>query len=745
MAAGLEARARGGHQWQFSRFGGFDQVRLESGDDLLHLDELDQKLWGALACPTDGILFDRKTLDLLDTDKDGRIRVPEVLAAVRWACACLKDPGDLLKESDTLPLDAIDDSHPEGALLLSTARRILSDMGKEGATEITVADMADAAHRFAQGRFNGDGIVPPDSAAEPDLQQAIADVIACVEAETDRSGKPGVSLKTADQFFAAARACIEWWQAGDADAAVLPLGEATFAAAQAVQAVAAKVDDYFARCRLAAFDPRAGAALNREEEDFLAIAAQDLTISSAEVAGLPLARVEGARPLPLKEGVNPAWADALARLAEDAVVPLLGPKSALTEADWHELRGRLAAFEQWHSARAGALVEPLGRARVQELLASSIEDRIRALAAEDEKLARQADAVGTVERLILYHRHLHRLLTNFVNFRDFYSRTRPAVFQVGTLYLDQRSCDLCLSVADAAKHAALAGMAGTYLAYCDCVRKGTGEAMQIVAAFTNGDSENLLVGRNGVFYDLEGRDWDATITRVVENPISIRQAFWAPYKKFVRMVEEQAARRAAAADAASTARLESAAATVTAPDKSAPPAPKKFDVGVIAAMGVALGAIGTFLASIFAQITDMAHWQIAIVLVAIVLLISTPSMVIAWLKLRKRNLGPILDANGWAVNAQAKISIPFGTALTGIPRLPAGSRRDLKDPYAPKKSIWPRLIIAVIVLAVAYSMLNSRGLIHRWTNGWLGTPATQEGPGQEAAAPASEAQPPAPE
>src|SRR6185436_18694565 len=114
---------------------------------------------------------------------------------------------------------------------------------------------------------------------------------------------------------------------------------------------------------------------------------------------------------------------------------------------------------------------------------------------------------------------------------------------------DQRGCELCLTVEDAGRHATMAGLAGTYLAYCDCVRKATGEKMNIVAAFTDGDSDNLMVGRNGIFYDRKGRDWDATITKIVDNPISVRQAFWSPYKKFVRLLEEQIAKRAAAADA----------------------------------------------------------------------------------------------------------------------------------------------------------------------------------------------------
>jgi hypothetical protein len=741
MSVAGRRREDGGrrHEWRFSLVGGFDQVRLETRDDLVDLETLDQKLWVALACPTHGIQFDSKTLDLMDTDGDGRLRVPEVLAATRWACSCLRDPGDLLKESDTLPLAAIDDSHPEGKLLLSSARQILGSLGKADAAEISAEDSADVARIFSQTRFNGDGIVPPEAAEDPALQSVIADIITCMGAETDRSGKPGVSLAKAEAFFAAAQAYSDWRKAAESNAGVLPIGEATFGAAAAVRDVKAKFEDYFARCKLVAFDARAGTALNREEKDYLAIAAQNLAISNAEIAGLPIARVEAGRPLPLKEGVNPAWAGAVARLAKDAVAPLIGDKDALTEADWQAMLGKLTPFEAWFCAKAGAEVEPLGLERIREILGGDAKDGIAALVAEDKKLEPEANAIAAVERLVLYYRNLYRLLTNFVNFKDFYSRARPAIFQVGTLYLDQRSCELCLAVEDAAKHAALAGMAGTYLAYCDCVRKGTGEKMQIVAAFTNGDSDNLMVGRNGIFYDHDGRDWDATITKVVDNPISIRQAFWSPYKKLVRMVEEQAAKRATAAEAASTAKLESAAATAAQVDKAAPPAPKKFDVGVIAAMGVALGAIGTFLAAVFAKVLELKAWQIALVIVGAVLLISGPSMIIAWLKLRRRNLGPILDANGWAVNAKARLSIPFGTVLSRVAELPPGSRRDLRDPYAPKRSLWPRLIVLVVLLAIAYSALNARGLVYRWSGGRIGTevPAAEQIEGQEASAPAA--------
>jgi hypothetical protein len=743
------------HAWSFFRAGGFDQVQLNSGADLAHLDELDQKLWVALACPTTGLHFDPKTAALLDTDHDGRIRAPELVAGAKWACRCLKNPDDLLKGAAALPLSAINDTDPEGKQILSSARQILANLGKREATAITLDDTADTARIFAQTNFNGDGIIPADAAEDATLKAVIGDVIACVGWEPDRSGKPGVSQAKVDQFLAEAQAYSDWCKKAETDPSLLPLGEATAAAAAAVRTVKTKVDDYFTRCRLAAFDTRAINALNREEKEYLALAAKDLTMSAAEVAGFPLARVEANRPLPLTEGVNPAWAVALARLQADAVKPLLGEKSALTEADWAALQGKLGGFECWTAGKAGATVEKLGGKRVREILSSKARDQIAALIAKDKAEEGNANAIAAVEKLVRYHRDLALLCANFVNFKDFYDRGEPAIFQAGTLYLDQRSCSLCLTVEDAGKHVAMAALAGTYLAYCDCVRKGTGEKTQIVAAFTDGDSDNLMVGRNGIFYDRKGRDWDATITRLIDNPISIRQAFWSPYKKFVRLVEEQIAKRAAAADAASQDKLASAAKAVAEADKAKaaaeaakakPPEPKKIDVGVVAALGVAFGAIGTAVSALATGLFKLPSWQIPLVFVGIVLLISGPSMLIAWLKLRKRNLGPLLDANGWAVNAKARINVPFGASLTQVAALPPGSRRELADPYAEKKSPWPTLVVLVILLWIAYAVLNKMGYIHEWTQGRLGQPKpVPVEKAQDASTPAAPAAPKAPE
>lgn len=686
------------------RVGGLDQVRFTTGADLASLDTLDQKLWVALSCPSKGLEFDSKTLALIDSDGDGHIRAPELIAAIKWAASRLKSPDALINDGTGLPLEAIDGSTPEGKVLLGAARQILKNLGKKDAKSITVGDTSDTAKIFGQTHFNGDGVIPAESATDDAVKQVITEMIACIGGTTDRSGLPGVDAAIVDTFFADLKGYSDWWAEGEAHSkdgsGVLPLGTDTPAGFAAFKAVKGKIDDFFARCRLAAFDVRATAYLNRPESEYAAIAAKDLSALAPEIADMPLAQVAAGNALPLGEGLNPAWAAAMKEFTAIVIVPLLGEQSGLSEADWAGVRSKFSAYETWAGSKLGARVEPLGLERIRALLAGDSREAVMKLIAEDLTLAEEAAGIDNVNRLALYHRDLFELVNNFVSFSDFYSPDRLAIFQVGTLFLDARSCDLCVQVVDAASHSVLGSLGKCYIAYCTCKRSG-GETMNIAAVFSNGDSDYLMVGRNGIFYDRKGRDWDATITKVVENPISIRQAFFSPYKKFIRMIEEQVAKRAAAADAASSSKLASAADKAANLDK-AKAEPKKMDIGSVAAIGIAFGAIGTFLGTIFAALMGLGPW-LPFGLLGIVLLISLPSMVIAWIKLRQRTLGPVLEANGWAINGRVKINIPLGTKLTELASLPPGSKRSLDDPYEDKeaKSRRRTIILLVILLAVA--------------------------------------------
>ena len=372
----------------------------------------------------------------------------------------------------------------------------------------------------------------------------------------------------------------------------------------------------------------------------------------------------------------------------------MGDRAELTEAGWAALQAKLAAYETWKAAKAGGAVEKLGLARVRALLAGKAREGVNALIAKDKALEAEAANVANVEKLLRYVRDLGLLCRNFVNFSDLYAGGGPAIFQCGTLYLDQRACFLCLTVEDAGRHAAMAGLSGAYLAYCDCARKGTGEKLGIVAVVSQGDDENLMVGRNGVFYDRKGSDYDATITKIVASPISLRQAFWAPYKKLVRTIEEYIAKRAAAADADIQTDLTAAATAAPAAGAPAAGAPTKplFDPSVIALLSLAIGSLAAGAATVLAFLGKVPLAMLPLVLAGVGLVVSAPSLLLAFIKLRKRNLGPILDANGWAINAKAKINVPFGERLTAIAKLPAGASLDSNDRYAEKRVLWPKFV-----------------------------------------------------
>ena len=691
------------HRWRFFSAGGFDQVRLDTGADLVNLAGLDQKLWVALSCPTKGLEFDSKTLALIDSDGDEHIRAPELIAAIQWANNLLKSP-DTLLPGGPLPLNAINDATADGKRLLASARQVLNSLGKAGSGEISVDDTADSTAIFAGMPFNGDGIITAAGLDEA-LQATLTDLIDCLGSQTDRNGEPGIDQATVDRFFDEARALNTWRLAPAQEAALLPLGAGTETAFAALQTVRAKIDDFFTRCQMAAFDPRAGDLLNGAEEDIRALGMRNLATCSEDVAALPIAYVKNGAALPLTAGLNPAWAAAITALDTAAIQPLLGTREQLSATEWSTLKAHFAAYEAWLAAKPDSIVEKLDADRLAAIVASNARSQLTDLIARDAAVAPEAEAIAEVDRLVRYTRDLAKLTNNFVSFRDFYTHQDKAVFQAGTLYLDGRSCDLCIKVLDAGKHATLATLSGVYLAYCDCTRKG--EKITIAASFTAGDSDQLMVGRNGVFYDRNGNDWDATITKIVDHPISIRQAFWAPYKKIVRLIAEQAQKFAAAKAKASDDMLTHAVAETGKKVENAKPAPATpptaFDVGkfagIFAAVGLAVGAIGTALASVVTGFLGLKGWQMPLALLGLMLLISGPSMAMAFFKLRNRNLGPILDANGWAVNTRARINIPFGTALTQTARLPDGAERALTDPYAEKKTPWKFYLLLGAVLA----------------------------------------------
>lgn len=694
------------HKWRFFRSGGFDQVSLETADDLKHLGELDPKLWTVLNCPTTGLEFDSKTLALLDSDADGQVRVPEIQAAVRWCCQRLTDAG-VMFQTEGLSLTMLNVEDDEGKALSTAMQKVLQLSGKSDVDTLYVADLKDKARLFSPANFNGDGIIVAELSTDDKVKQLLADIVATLGGVTDRSGAVGSDAAMLTAFLEQAKAITDWHSVGQTGSKELqPLGDDTASAVAIFDSIQAKIDDFFVRCQLAAFDSRAAQTLNPDMAVYQTLANKAISSSEADIAALPLAEVTAEQLLPLTKGVNPAWLSQVTALRQKVIAPLLGKEQqTLSAAQWADISSRLAAWRAWQSAKPVSTLHQLPVERLKQWQGSDTVAQLEQLMQQDLAEKTFADNVDAVEKLALFQRDLVTLLRNFVSLSDFYQRKGKAIFQAGTLYLDQRSCELVMHVSDLARHATMAPFSGCYLVYCSCVRKGEAP-INIVAALTAGDVDELMVpGRNGVFYDRKGRDWKASVTKVVVQPVSIRQAFWSPYKRVAAFIEAQMQKFAASRDKD----IESKTTTGVAGAATAPAATaSSFDIakfaGIFAAIGLAMGALGTALAAMLTGLFALVWWQIPMVLLAVVLLISGPSMLMAFLTLRRRNLGPLLDANGWAVNTRARINVPFGAALTGLATLPKGAQRTLRDPYAEKGTPWGTIAVVLLlgVLAVGY-------------------------------------------
>jgi len=717
------------HIWQFSRVGGVNRVNIENGSDLLALEYLDQKLWTALSCPVHGLEIDPKTLELIDTDQDGKIRVPEILEAVKWITSLIKNPDDLIHRNTSLPLASINDSTPLGSQLLASSKQILSNLEKPESSEITVAETSDTVAIFAKTRFNGDGIITEESTDDPDLKKFINDIILCVGAVIDRSGKNGISSEQVESFFKHCEDYSNWFAKSETNKSdILPFGDNTDEAYLTFSTLKSKIDDYFLRCQMAEFDPKSAETLNSLTARIEQINTKDLPTCIDEIASYPIAKIESKKPLSFEVGINPAWREKLLKLKKLVFEPQNGKIQDISEEEWMKLCNKFIPFSTWKAEKVGTAIEQLGLTAVRQLLSSNKKEAILDLIAKDNALEAEANSIILVDKLVRYYRDIYTLLNNFVTFSDFYSPDSQAIFQSGSLYFDQRSCDLCIKVSDMAKHASMAGSSGICLLYCDCYSKIKNERMTIVAALTDGDVDNLVVGRNAVFYDKKGLDWDATIIKIIDNPISIRQAFWSPYRKTARFISKQVEKVASSKEqevqGAAAAGVEKAGAKIstglTEPTKSTtePVKPAPFDIakfaGIFAAIGMAIGAIGAILASIVGGFLALTWWKMPIAFAGLMLAISGPSMIIAWLKLRKRNLAPVLDSNGWAINAKATINIPFGSTLTHLASLPKNSKQNFRDPFTKKKNPWIPIILIIIVLVAALYLLWHYGFLEQW-------------------------------
>lgn len=500
------------YKWKWTKEGRMAQVRFVTGEDITRLAELDQKCWAALSMPTTGVRFDARMLELMDTDGDGRIRTPEVIAAIDFLKAKNVNLDDLLKPSE------------------ADEKKLADVLARQ-------ADLAASA----------------PSAAD---KQALAD-----------------------------------WEAKGQTPEVAVFGEATAAGEAALAAVESVIDAFFAP----------------PEDMPLVTEAPDVT-------------------LPLRDHLNPKHLEAIMAFADACVKPVLGDGvTSIDRIGWKKVKAAFAPYRAWVAAKPVMNASKLG------------------------------DLVDE-ERVLRYKLHLLEFLENFVSMRRLYAADESATFQMGTLRIDGKEMSLCFHVASEAAHSALSGKSNCCVLYLKLTRPSEKAERSVCAVVTAGAVAQLYVGRNGVFFDRDGKDWDAVVTKVVENQVSLAEAFWAPWRKLGEGVASTVKKFLGAKQSAAQATVDASAQSTEAGGAAM--------ASSVAAIGIGIGMVTAAAASLMAVVSGMNAKEVAISIVALVLVVSLPSMILTWFKLRKRDLGAILNAGGWAVNRPMYFSMKRARAFT---------------------------------------------------------------------------------
>ncbi|MET1537515.1 hypothetical protein ABXL43_37395, partial [Burkholderia sola] len=117
---------------------------------------------------------------------------------------------------------------------------------------LSLAQVRERLASLAAMRFNGDGIVSSATAGDDKALAALVERIGkAYGTAAGADGVAGIARKQAESFYADLRSLRDWHAGAEALGCGIAERDQALAAARAVDAVQAKVDDFFARTRLA--------------------------------------------------------------------------------------------------------------------------------------------------------------------------------------------------------------------------------------------------------------------------------------------------------------------------------------------------------------------------------------------------------------------------------------------------------------------------------------------------------------
>lgn len=703
------------HPYVFRRFAGSLQVRIRTFQDILALRKLPEVHWVALACPTQGLNCDPAFLRHLDRDNNGRVRVHEIEEAITWMDQQLAKHEGCIPGSDELVLEHLS---PAAAPLKQAAELVLNNLQAHDRTKLKLEQVRLTDKILGRNDSNGDGIISPTGIGDRTLRAMAEDMMKVFPPAIDRTGDKGIDIGIIKAFAEGRAKALPW---SEKRAELSLWGEGTLEQALSLRAVAARLDEYFMQCRLVATQPDAQQQLKAEKERLIG------TFGNAEalkqtLAGLPIAppNPEGQLRWSTRHR-GEAW-EALERF-RTAVCEKVLPNEArdgLSEAQWQRLKTEAGPILAWHDAAKEHPVLGLGAERVRAIDSEALE-KLRQICEHDLKLGDVLKKVEELERLILFQRWMYTFVNNFVSMPHLYGEGHPALFDQGTLFLAGREFSFAVLVPNRAQHVAYSAETSMFTMYLEISGGKPDRKFEIAVPVTAGTSAGIFVGKRGIFRADDGQEYDATVVQVIVQPVSLFEAMTQPFTRIGKFFTSKIEKMSTDLDKNFEKNVETRAAAPAAPAApaaQAPAAAPPANAGnMIMGGSVAFAAVSSSLAFITKIVGDNPG-MIINGLIIVCALLAVPTTILAWLKLRKRNLAIVLEASGWALNDRLKLTRGLGRLFTRRRSRPKGSKLEVIDevgrvlrlrrqhnpdemPESPNAKVWLGFLLLLILLALS--------------------------------------------
>ncbi len=706
-------------QYRFRIVGGGLQLRIDDASDFANVLKLDEAFWAMTALETGALRFDRRFLEFVDSDHDGIIRSDEIKEAVRFALTYFKDLSGMASGSKELRISTFAPDAPDIGKVTDCAKLILKNLGRSPEDALSDSDIRDSRSVTGFTRRNGDGVITCEAELAPELQQLIQAVIASGRKSPDLSGCDGVSLSDIESFEKALQKRLALLDAKANDPAIMPYGEDTGRYYQLFTGCEPLISGYF-------LNSAAGIFLSNDPERSVKKGfSADLMVPEnvrEALSSAALAVPQSNGILDLSMPLNPLHADKLRQLSRTPALSGFMDGEKLTEAKFQQAKAALSAYGNWQKSFAEVDgLETLSETRLRELAALPVAE-LKSLIEADLSFAPVVSAGETLLKLSLYQRDMKDLLNNFVSLPELFNPEKPSHLQMGKLVMDGRHFTLTVRVKNPAEHKRIIKSSNICVIYVEISRQnGIDNQKELLAcAVTSGTMRSLFVGKHGVFFDTDNVIYDAVIKDIAEQPVSIGEAFKAPFYQFADFISKQTERifntRNAAMQKSMTDEMnKSQMAKVPQANVPAPPAPAANTPAggmgnlpmLLMGGGIGIAALGSSIAFIANSLQDVSLKTVFAVLAGIVVIFGGPSVVIALIKIFRRNLGRFLESCGCAVNRPMRMSRKMGHIFTFVPQRPHGeiSVIDPAEIFQPvekirksKKFLWFTIILIVGML-----------------------------------------------